>query len=58
MDQIFDPFFTTQDVGQGKGQGLTVVRYIIVNQHNGKINIESQPGEGTTVKIQLPIQKD
>jgi len=53
MEKIFDPFFTTK--GQrGNGLGLSEV-YGIINQHQGKIEIESNPGEGTTVTIRFPI---
>jgi signal transduction histidine kinase len=51
--KIFDPFFTTKAVGQGAGLGLEIAQRIIVNQHKGTINLESQPGE-TTFKICLP----
>lgn len=54
-DRIFDPFFTTKGVGRGTGQGLSVARNIIVNKHQGQINVESQPSLGTTFTIKLPI---
>jgi two-component system, NtrC family, sensor kinase len=52
--QIFNPFFTTKPVGQGVGLGLAVCDRIIA-QHHGKLLLQSQPGEGTTVIVQLPI---
>jgi len=57
LNQALDPFFTTKEVGQGTGLGLPMV-FGIVQGHQGYLNIESQPGQGTRVELYLPRSRE
>src|SRR3954451_19085732 len=52
--KIFDPFFTTKEVGKGTGLGLTVA-YAIVQEHGGRIRLESRAEAGASFRIELPV---
>ena len=53
-EKIFNPFFTTKPAGEGTGLGLSISHDIIVKQHGGSIEVDTQPGEFTEIKIVLP----
>ena len=55
--RIFDPFFTTKEVGKGTGQGLSIARNVIVKGHGGELEFDTEPGQGTTFFIRLPVQR-
>lgn len=54
-DRVYDPFFTTKPIGQGTGQGLAIARSIVVDKHQGALQFDSAPGQGTTFYIRLPV---
>jgi len=55
LDQLFEPFFTTKEVGEGTGLGLSIV-YGIVEEHCGRIEVASLPGEGARFTLYLPLE--
>jgi len=54
QEEIFTPFFTTKKEGEGTGLGLYICRNL-VREHNGRLLVASEPGEGTVFKVVLPI---
>lgn len=54
LTHLFDPFFSTRGVGHGTGLGLSVC-YGIINEHNGQIYVQSQPGKGAVFTVELPV---
>ena len=55
LDRVFDPFFTTKKVGKAVGQGLAIARRAVVDRHSGSIDIDSEVGKGTSVRVRVPI---
>ena len=53
-EKLFTPFFTTKPAGEGTGLGLSISHDIIVKQHSGLIEVDTQPGEFTEFRIILP----
>jgi signal transduction histidine kinase len=54
LAKLFTPFFTTKPAGQGTGLGLSIC-YVIISRHQGRIDVESKPGRGTTFTVRLPL---
>ena len=53
-EKMFNPFFTTKPAGEGTGLGLSLSHDIVVKQHGGSIEVDTQPGEFTEFKVILP----
>jgi signal transduction histidine kinase len=56
LASIFKPFYTTKPSGQGTGLGLSISRGI-VQEHGGRIEVESQVGQGSTFRVRLPLDE-
>ena len=54
--RVFEPFFTTKAPGIGTGLGLSVSYFIIVEEHQGTLSVESTPGRGSRFIIRLPVE--
>ncbi len=54
--RMFEPFYTTKPVGKGSGQGLAIAHAVIVEKHQGRIEVHSEVGQGTTFTIYLPLK--
>jgi PAS domain S-box-containing protein len=57
QERIYEPFFTTKEVGKGTGQGLALARTTVA-RHDGLLECESAPGQGTTFRIRLPLKTE
>ena len=57
LPHIFDPFFTTKGLGKGTGLGLSI-SYAIIQEHEGRITVDSEPRKGSTFSIYIPMDLD
>lgn len=55
--RVFEPFFTTKPVGIGTGLGLSVSYFIITENHDGQMKVQSTPGQGSTFIVELPLHR-
>lgn len=56
LPRIFDPFYTTKPIGKGSGLGLSL-SHGIVQQHGGRIDVDTTPGKGSTFRVTLPVHQ-
>ncbi len=56
QSRVFEPFFTTKGVGEGRGLGLDVAQRIVVKQHDGTLELESEPGR-TVFRVCLTLEE-
>ena len=55
IKRIFEPFYTSKEVGKGTGLGLSIVYDIVVKNHKGDIQVESEEGKGTAFTVKIPV---
>lgn len=55
LERLFEPFFTTKEVGKGTGLGLSISYDIVTRKHGGRLEVESEPGKGSTFTVHLPL---
>jgi|SRR5579872_1188171 len=58
LNKIFEPFFTTKKIESGTGIGLTITKDIIQEEFNGKIKVESRPGDGSLFSVEFPARRN
>jgi signal transduction histidine kinase len=56
--RMFEPFYTTKPIGKGSGQGLAIVHAVIVEKHQGHIEVQSETGKGSTFILRLPLREN